>query len=121
MTLTKRIIALAVLAAVTITGSIVSGHKDSGDQSGPSSVAGEPTLVGVWQTRIRPRNCETGEELPVPVLQGHGLFTFHEGGTASEYRDWPWTDAGDAQPGPRRVASRTRLAGGPVRIRVHAP
>ncbi len=99
MTLTKRIIALAALAAVTITGSIVSGHKDSGDQSGPSSVAGEPTLVGVWQTRIRPRNCETDEELPVPVLQGHGLFTFHEGGTASEYGIGPGQTPATRSPG----------------------
>jgi hypothetical protein len=85
MTLPKRIIALTTLAAVTITASIVSGDKGPGSQSGASSVEGKPTLVGVWKTQVRPRNCETGEPLPVPVLQGHGLFTFHEGGTASEY------------------------------------
>jgi hypothetical protein len=85
MTLPKRIIALTTMAAVTITASIVSGHKGPGNQPGTSSLQGEPTLVGVWQTQVRPRNCETGEPLPVPVLQGHGLFTFHEGGTASEY------------------------------------
>lgn len=85
MTLSKRIIALTTMAAVTITVAVVSGHKGPGNQPGPSSVAVEPTLVGVWQTQVRPRNCQTGEELPAPVLQGHGLFTFHQGGTASEY------------------------------------
>jgi hypothetical protein len=85
MTRQKRINALATIAAVTITASVVSGHRGSGNQAAPSSVAGEPTLVGVWKTQVRPRNCETGEVLPVPALQGHGLFTFHEGGTASEY------------------------------------
>jgi hypothetical protein len=85
MTLPKRIIALTTMAAVTITASIVSAHKSPGNQAGTSSLEGEPTLVGVWLTRVRPRNCETGELLPVPVLQGHGLFTFHQGGTASEY------------------------------------
>jgi hypothetical protein len=93
MTLPKRIIALTTLAAVTITASIVSGHKGPGNQSGASSVEGEPTLVGVWKTQVRPRNCETGEPLPVPVLQGHGLFTFHEGGTASEYGHGVWRRA----------------------------
>jgi hypothetical protein len=85
MTRQKRIHALATIAAVTITASVVSGHRGPGNQAAPSSVAGESTLVGVWKTQVRPRNCETGEVLPVPALQGHGLFTFHEGGTASEY------------------------------------
>jgi hypothetical protein len=85
MTLQKRSIALATIAAVTLTASVVSGYRGPGNQAAPSSVAGEPTLVGVWKTQVRPRNCETGEVLPVPALQGHGLFTFHHGGTASEY------------------------------------
>jgi hypothetical protein len=85
MTLRKRLIALTSMAAVTITASIVSGYKGPSNQSGTPSFEGGPTLVGVWKTQVRPRNCETGELLPVPVLQGHGLFTFHEGGTASEY------------------------------------
>lgn len=99
MTLPKRIIALTAMAAVTITASIVSGHNGPGNQSGPSPVAGEPTLVGVWQTQVRPRNCETGEPLPVPVLQGHGLFTFHEGGTASEYGIGPGQSPSLRSPG----------------------
>jgi hypothetical protein len=44
---------------------------------------GERTLVGAWQTRVRPGNCETGEVAPIAGLRG--LFTFHEGGTASEF------------------------------------
>ena len=98
MTLPKRIIALTAIAVVTITASIVSGHNRPSNQS-PSSVAGEPTLVGVWKTQVRPRNCETGEPLPVPVLQGHGLFTFHEGGTASEYGIGPGQSPATRSPG----------------------
>src|SRR5687767_11004863 len=85
MTLPRRIIALTTMAAVTITAAIVSGHNGSGNQSGTPSFQGQPTIVGVWKTQVRPRNCETGVPLPVPVLAGHGLFTFHQGGTASEY------------------------------------
>lgn len=85
MTLPKRIIAWTAMAAVTITATIVSGHMGTANQPATSSLEGGPTLVGVWRTQVRPRNCETGELLPVPVLQGHGLFTFHQGGTASEY------------------------------------
>ena len=99
MTLPKRIIALTTIAAVTITASIVSGHKGPGNQSGTSSPEGESTLVGVWQTQVRPRNCETGELLPVPVLQGHGLFTFHQGGTASEYGIGPGQTPATRSPG----------------------
>ena len=84
MTVPKRIIAFTTMASVILTATIVSGYKGSGNQTG-ISVNGEPTLVGVWRTRVRPRNCETDEVLPAPVLQGHGLFTFHQGGTASEY------------------------------------
>jgi hypothetical protein len=85
MTLPKgtAVIALATMAAVTITASVVSGHKAAVQQSWVSPPAGEPTIVGVWRTRVRPRNCETGEVAPVSGLRG--LFTFHEGGTASEY------------------------------------
>jgi hypothetical protein len=99
MTLPKRIIALTAMAAVTITASIVSGHKGPGNQSGASSPEGEPTLIGVWKTQVRPRNCETGELLPVPVLQGHGLFTFHQGGTASEYGIGPGQTPATRSPG----------------------
>ena len=99
MTLPKRIIALTAMAAVTITASLVSGHNSPSNQSGPSSVAGEPTLVGVWLTQVRSRNCATGELLPVPVLQGHGLFTFHQGGTASEYGIGPGQSPSLRSPG----------------------
>lgn len=40
------------------------------------------TIEGAWRTAVTPRNCQTG--VPVaPVIQG--LFTFHKGGTMSEY------------------------------------
>jgi hypothetical protein len=98
MTSPKRIIALTAMAAVTITASIVSGHKGPGNQSGTSSLDGA-TLVGVWRTQVRPLDCDTGEPVPVPVRQGHGLFTFHEGGTASEYGIGPGQSPSLRSPG----------------------
>jgi hypothetical protein len=85
MTGPKRIIAVISIAALTITAAVVSGHARPGSAPETSTPDRERTLVGVWLTTVRPRNCQTGELLPAPVLQGHGLFTFHEGGTASEY------------------------------------
>ncbi len=38
-------------------------------------------LVGVWQTVVTPRNCQTGDPSG-SVFQG--LFTFHQGGTMAE-------------------------------------
>ena len=83
MTLTTRmsVIALAILASAP-TGPTVAAHTNPVRDT---IAAPEPerTLVGAWQTRVRPRNCETGEVAPIAGLRG--LFTFHEGGTASEY------------------------------------
>ena len=82
MTLTTRnsVIALAILASA-LTPS-VAAHKSPARESIAAPLT-ERTLVGAWQTRVRPRNCDTGEVAPIAGLRG--LFTFHEGGTASEY------------------------------------
>ena len=84
MNLKKRtlVIALAVMTALTVTTSIVSGQNIQDKQPPDLSNTNERTIEGVWRTAVTPRNCQTG--LPVaPVIRG--LFTFHNGGTMSEY------------------------------------
>ena len=78
MTLTKRTSAAMALAA-TLTCVVVSGNSSQPPAATPG---GQPTLVGTWNTRIRQRNCQTGE---VGSAFIRGLFTFHAGGTSSEY------------------------------------
>ena len=78
------VIALAVIAALTVTFSFASGQKveEIQSQASDSSNARKRTIQGVWRTVVTPRNCQTGEPV-APSLQG--LFTFNKGGTMSEY------------------------------------
>ncbi len=100
MTLPKRTagMVLATMAAVITAASMVSGHNAPATRSATASQpVGEPTIKGAWLTRVRPRNCETGEPVPVPPLRG--LFTFHEGGTTSEYGIAPGSSPALRSPG----------------------
>jgi len=99
MTLPTRIIAFATIAVVTITAAVASGRTGPGSQPATPSLDRDSTLVGVWRTQVRPRDCVTGELPPVPVRPGHGLFTFHEGGTASEYGIGPGQSPSLRSPG----------------------
>ncbi len=76
------VIALMVIAALTVTFSIVSGQDAEENQSSSSSNARERTLEGVWQTQITPRDCQTG--VPLLPFTVPGLITYHKGGTISE-------------------------------------
>jgi hypothetical protein len=98
MTLPTRTltIALTMMAAATIAAFVAPGPQASAEAA---RTADGDTLVGVWKTQVRPLNCDTGEPIPVPVLQGHGLFTFHEGGTASEYGIGPGQSPSLRSPG----------------------
>ena len=98
MTLTKRasLIMLAIAAAATLTGSRVSAHE-SREQSLAAVPGGEPTIVGAWRTRVRPLNCGTGEIIPASPIRG--LFTFHGGGTLSEYGIGPGSSPALRSPG----------------------
>lgn len=82
MALTKRTSVIALMIVAALTGSAVAASKTPAQALVPAP-DGEPTIEGAWRTRVRPRNCDTGEVAPVPGLRG--LFTFHQGGTASEY------------------------------------
>ena len=81
MTLHKQTlgIALAIITALTMTTSIVSGKAIPNSQS--PGKARDKTIEGVWRTVVTFRNCQTGD--PLASLQG--VFTFHKGGTMSEF------------------------------------
>jgi hypothetical protein len=93
MNLNKQtlVIALAVITALTMTVSIVSGQTISS----ASSNASEKTIAGAWRTVVTPRNCQTGA--PAPSFRG--LFTFNEGGTMSEYGISPGSSPALRSPG----------------------
>ena len=69
---------LSLIAALTFTFSIAFGQNQASD----SSAGSERTIQGVWQTLVTPRNCQTGQPV-APTF--HGLFTFNQGGTLSEF------------------------------------
>jgi hypothetical protein len=62
------------MTAVSIAPGVAYGQNSQ-------SNASERTIVGAWRTQVTLLNCDTGE--PGPSLRG--LFTFHEGGTRSEW------------------------------------
>ena len=79
------VLALAVIAALTITVSIVSSHNIPSKPSPALSGEPERTIVGVWQMALTTVNCQTGDVVrTIP-----GLWTFHEGRTMSEYASAP--------------------------------
>jgi len=79
------VLALALIAALTITVSIVSSHNIPGKQSPALSGEHERTIIGVWQMALTTVNCQTGDVVrTIP-----GLWTFHEGGTMSEFASAP--------------------------------
>src|SRR5258705_11673065 len=69
---------LSLIAALTFTFSIAFGQNPASD----SSAGSERTIQGVWQTLVTPRNWQTGQPV-APTF--HGLFTFNQGGTLSEF------------------------------------
>ena len=79
------VLALAVITALSITVSIVSSHNIPGKRSPALSDEHERTITGVWRTVITQRNCQTGDV----IRTVRGLWTFHEGGTMSEYASAP--------------------------------
>lgn len=87
-------IALAIIMALTMTASIVSGQAIQNKQS--SAKAREKTIEGVWRTVVTLRNCQTGDPV-APSFQG--VFTFHEGGTMSEWGVGPGSSPALRSPG----------------------
>jgi hypothetical protein len=79
------VLALAVITALTITVSIVSSHNIPGKHSSALSDERERTIIGVWQMALTTVDCQTDEV----VRSIPGLWTFHKGGTMSEYASAP--------------------------------
>jgi hypothetical protein len=88
MNLKKQALGLAlavITAALTITVSIVSSHNIPGKQSPALSGENERTIIGAWRVALTSVNCQTGDVVrTIP-----GLWTFHEGGTMSEFSSAP--------------------------------
>ena len=78
---------VAVMTAASMTASNASIHTLQETKK---------TIVGVWQTLITPRNCQTGDPLIAPF---QGLNTFHEGGTLSEFGVGPGSSPALRSPG----------------------
>jgi hypothetical protein len=75
------VIAVALMSALTTTVMAVSARGIRNEPSSAASKGHERTIRGVWRTVVTPRNCQTG----APILTLPGLFTFHAGGTMSEF------------------------------------
>jgi hypothetical protein len=90
------VIALAVIAALSMTVLVVSSQNIQAKQSSTSSNARERTIVGAWRTVVTPINCQTGVQV-APSFRG--LFTFNEGGTMSEYGIGPGSSPALRSPG----------------------
>ncbi len=76
-----------ILALIMLFGSTqisVSGQEsEQGDLREEQSERVRQSVEGVWRTVVTPRNCQTGDPIPVPPIRG--LFTFNEGGTLAEW------------------------------------
>ena len=79
------VLALAVITALSITVSIVSSHNIPDKHSSALSDDHERTIVGVWRMALTTVDCQTGDV----VRSIPGLWTFHKGGTMSEYASAP--------------------------------
>jgi hypothetical protein len=64
--------------------------------SAPQGASSERTITGVWRTLVTPVHCETSQPLAPPL---QGLFTFHAGGTMSEYGVPPGSSPALRSPG----------------------
>jgi hypothetical protein len=79
------VLALAMITALSITVSIVSSHNIPDKHSSALSDDHERTIIGVWQVAVTSVDCQTGDV----VRSIPGLWTFHKGGTMSEYASAP--------------------------------
>jgi hypothetical protein len=99
MMLPKQTLALvlATITPLTMTNPAAFDGNVSGKPLSASANASERTIEGVWRTAVTPRNCQTGAPIPNVVIRG--LFTFHEGGTMSEFGVGPGSSPALRSPG----------------------
>ena len=79
------VLALGVTTALSITVSVVSSHNNPDKHSSAFSDDHERTIIGVWRMALTTVDCQTGGL----VRSIPGLWTFHKGGTMSEYASAP--------------------------------
>ena len=88
------VITFAALSAFTVPAALVSAQGVH-DERSPAPGSRARTIEGVWRTVVTPHNCQTGQSF-APLA---GLFTFHEGGTMSEYGIGPGSSPALRSPG----------------------
>jgi hypothetical protein len=66
-------------------GALFASLMIAGVASAQSQSAPERSLVGAWRVSLTPRNCLTGDAIPAPGAPYQGIYTFHQGGTMSEW------------------------------------
>lgn len=82
----KRIfLGVVLVTAAMFVGSTVANGQEPPDRS---QQAPNRSLVGVWEVKITPRDCTTGDPIPSAALEA--LFTFHNDGTMlASFRNTP--------------------------------
>ena len=101
MILSKRTYCLSLAFAAAATVTVPLSAREALEPAAVQAQDAENSLVGAWVTRIRPRNCQTGEILPVPpaFAKAFALATFNRGGTMSEYGIGPNQTPATRSPG----------------------
>ena len=74
-------ISFAIVALLFVTGGQNSLYAQVKGEFGTASQSAN-RLVGAWETIVTPTDCATGEQLG-PAF--HGVSTYNEGGTMSEF------------------------------------
>jgi hypothetical protein len=93
----RLIFAFGVITALTmtLTVSVLAAQDIQSGQSSRASNAHPRTIAGAWRTVVTPRNCQTCD----PFGSFPGTFTFHQGGTMSEYGIGPGSSPALRSPG----------------------
>ena len=81
--------------ASALLGIVSVGLAQDNKQLSAASNTNPRTIPGVWRTVVTPQDCQTGQEFP----SLHGLFTFNQGGTMSEYGIGPGSSPALRSPG----------------------
>jgi hypothetical protein len=86
-----------LIIAMFVPGSMAAASALGSAEASFERLEPQKTLVGTWQTRIRPRDCNSGVVLNIPPIIG--VFSFHAGGTTSEYGIGPGATPALRSPG----------------------
>ncbi len=82
------LIIFVAAAQTSVMGQEIERTGESQRISGSGQSQSLNRIVGVWETTVTPRNCQTGAPAGPAFI---GLITFHKGGTLSEYGANPAT------------------------------